>query len=237
MVKLSIVIPTYNEEKNPYFTKILNELSDIPDTEVIFCDGGSSDATKEMIQKHSYRLHEDKTMSRAQRMNNGVKLATGEMILFHHPRSFVTRESLLDFIQNRGKIRWGGFTHQFDQPHHLLKFTSWYSNNVRGKISGILYLDHCIFMQREIAQKVFPIPAIDIFEDTILSKKLKSFAGHPTIMPYISVTASIRFTKNGIWKQGISNQILKIKYHLGMDLNKMNKDYEKNTSLNSDYNQ
>ena len=53
MKELSIVIPSYNEDKNitPLFEKIENLLTKKPDLEVIIVNNGSTDNTKKNILK------------------------------------------------------------------------------------------------------------------------------------------------------------------------------------------
>lgn len=172
--------------------------------------------------------------SRAERLNIGFHKSRGSIVLFHHPRSFVEPagiQQLIDLseMQNREEM-WGGFTHQFDKAHWLLKFTSWYSNEIRGKGKGILYLDHCIFFSRELWKQ--NIPHVEIFEDTLLSynflKKSK-----PVILPFKSQTSAVRFEKNGLWRQSLMNQVLKIGFFLKVPHTTMNLIYEKGLGLNN----
>lgn len=213
---LSIIVPASDSEVT---LKLKNELlrcSYLPGVEVIFI------ATNE-------------AHSRAERINLGVRRSIGEMILLYHPRSIVAAEGIeylrqLSINKSHDKI-WGGFTHRFDVDHILLKFTSWYSNNIRGSIRGILYLDHCIFFEKSLWQE---LPSVDIFEDTILSQNLNRY-GKPIILKYLSTTSAIRFIKNGIVRQSISNQFFKLGFFLGLSHSTMNKFYEYGLDLNSKY--
>ncbi|MDX1958534.1 MAG: hypothetical protein SFU98_08175 [Leptospiraceae bacterium] len=214
---LSIIIPTDSNEPNSYFHKTLESFSLKDDLEIIF-------------------ISKSEANTRAERLNLGFHCAKGKIILFHHPRSFIEKEGInylieLSKTQNKENI-WGGFTHKFDQDHYLLRFTSWYSNTIRARLKGILYLDHCIFFDRSLWKR--DLPNIEIFEDTILSNYLRETCT-PIILPYISETSSIRFQKNGIWKQSILNQILKIGYYTKFNPSIMNRIYEKNLGLNNDY--
>ena len=132
------------------------------------------------------------------------------------------------------EVTWGGLTHKFDVKHPLLKFTSWYSNMVRGRIREILYLDHCIFFKRSLLSEEAPVPEVDIFEDTLLSLKLKRIS-HLEILPFISLTSSIRFTHRGIFFQAIVNQLMKVGYFLNFSDKWMNRLYEGSLRLNSRY--
>ena len=235
MPKLSVVIPTFNEGKTNYLPNVLAVFEGYNDVEVIVSDGGSTDNTISTAEKASAQIIQDRTLSRAQRINNGVKNASGELVLINHPRSILFRDGLEYLLENHLKLSWGGFTHRFDKDHPFLKFTSWYSNNVRARFGPVVYLDHCKFVKKALLDEVLPLPAVDIFEDTILSKRLFKVAGAPTILKHEVITSAIRFTENGMIKQGLINQYLKLAFMLGQDHKNMNKLYEKDVALNTKY--
>lgn len=167
--------------------------------------------------------------TRAERINLGMAKSAGEMILLHHPRSRLSREAVQALQVRKSEKFWGGFTHRFDFSHPLLHFTSFYSNHVRARFGGIIYLDHCVFFHRTFWQ---PLPKVAIFEDTILSLQLRKF-GRPQILPYVSFTSAVRFTKNGIWRQALMNQFLKIGYYCNVPHERLNALYEKGLNLNA----
>lgn len=208
---LSVVIPTANETENSFFQKSLASLKNFKDIEVI-CVDRSEAAT------------------RAERLNLGFSRCSGTMILFYHPRSYLEPEGIQYLVDHQHKIFWGAFTHGFDLSHPLLRFTSWYSNQIRGKFNQIFYLDHCLFFHRSLWKE--NLPPIEIFEDTVLSQNLKT-QGPATLLPYKSTTSAIRFAKNGVWTQAFMNQVLKIGFYLGVPHNTMNKIYERGLNLNS----
>ena len=209
----SIVIPVLNERQNVMLPRIVESLADVRDTtEILFVDGGSSDQTVGRLRDEGFRALETSAKSRGRRMQLGLEATVGEMVLFHHPRSVLSSDGLAWFAKCDDRAGWGGLTHKFDVDHPFLRFTSWYSNRVRGP-RGVLYLDHCIFAPRAWLVRSGGVPDVEIFEDTELSKRLQGF-GAPTIKPFISETSSIRFAKNGYLKQGVLNQWLKISYLL-----------------------
>ena len=198
--------------------------------EIICVDGGSSDESLTKLEKLNITLLTLKNSTRAARLNLGVKHAKHSKILLHHPRSILSDQGI-DFLENNSdKINWGAFTHKFDNPHYFLRFISWYSNNVRVKKKNIVYLDHCILIDKEYLNQ--DIPDIAIFEDTALSEILASQGLQAKLLPFIATTSAIRFIKRGIYRQFFMNQFLKFLYSINFDATKMNKLYEKHLNLN-----
>ena len=234
-MKLSVVIPILNESANTFFWSNLQLLTSQKQIEIIVVDGGSVDDTLLKLQNYPIKLCVVSTTSRAVRLNVGMQAATAELILLLHPRTLISDEVIQYLLANVATLKWGGFLHSFDQKHLLLQFTSWYSNFVRAKFAGIVYLDHCIYLRRDYFVQVGDIPPVDIFEDTLLSKMLMGIAGKPKVIPLPVRTSAIRFMKNGVFKQAYINQVLKVQYYLGKNHRQMNELYEKNTALNSIY--
>ena len=77
---LSIVIPTYNEER--YLPKLLNCLKrqTYKDYEIIVADAGSKDKTKQIAKKYGCKIV--KGGMPAVGRNNGAKYAKGDILLF-----------------------------------------------------------------------------------------------------------------------------------------------------------
>lgn len=233
-VKYSIVIPTYNEMALGFLIKNLRELSGRPGIEVICIDGGSLDRTTDLLQKYGVISKILIGSNRAQRINAGLLLAKGEWIVVLHPRSLFTFSCLsqLQEMDSR-KALWGAWTHSFDVSHPLLKFTSWYSNFIRGDQRSIYYFDHCWYLSRNIFEKLnLPVVSeVDIFEDTEFCLKLRKINKGLRLSQPV-VTSAIRFAKSGFWRQGLLNQILKIKYLMGLNQTRLNQVYEADLQLN-----
>lgn len=230
---LSVVVPTLNETKSGIFPSVLEPFIGLENIELIVCDGGSEDSTVELAERAGAKIIQGDFPSRAQRINEGFKASRAEMVLINHPRSRLELLGVAYLIANRQNLKWGGFTHAFDHDHFLLRFTSWYSNKARAEKRNIVYLDHCKFARREFLSKALPLPEVEIFEDTLLSRALNKVAGAPEILPFKSLTSAARFKRNGVFRQAITNQWLKLRFHLGADHKKMNALYESKLDFNS----
>lgn len=237
---ITLIFPTLDESQNPFIKESLNNLKEFKlqngsfPFEVIISSGTENlnfetpQELKDQIKVIS--SHKD---SRSLRLKDGFDHAQTDIVILHHPRSVIDLESL-KFLLNQKDITWGGLTHQFDWTTPLLKFTSWYSNEVRLKLRNIIYLDHCFVVNKsKIKQNFFPPD--EIFEDTIISNNLYDQLGVPSLYPYASRTSSIRFQKNGLWFQSLLNQFLKVAFMIGLSHKTMNKIYEKGLELNSKF--
>jgi glycosyltransferase involved in cell wall biosynthesis len=231
---ISIVVPTFNELGSGFLKPILESLSKLKDVEIIVVDGGSTDGTLKLLEGFSVRLFSLEKSTRAARLNKGIASSRGELILLHHPRSLVSAEAVVSLqAAARGRQNyWGGFTHQFDMTHPLLRFTSWYSNKIRCDLRGIVYLDHCIFFDGSIRDRGFMVPDVEIFEDTEISKILRALS-HPIRLAAPARTSAVRFRNNGLYRQSLMNQLLKLGYALKVPAKTMNRLYEKGLGLNS----
>jgi glycosyltransferase involved in cell wall biosynthesis len=87
-LKLSIVIPTKNEEETlePILMGALKHAD-----EVIVIDGQSSDSTSEIARRHGVAVHQDRGKGKGEAMRMGIELFSGDVILYmdadgsHHP--------------------------------------------------------------------------------------------------------------------------------------------------------
>ncbi|MGB9980058.1 MJ1255/VC2487 family glycosyltransferase [Methanobacterium sp.] len=105
-MKLSIIIPTYNEEK--YLPKLLKSIEEqnFEDCEVIVADAASTDKTREIAESYGCKVVEGG--SPAVGRNSGAKVACGEYLLFLDSDVILTEgylQSALDeFIENEQGI-------------------------------------------------------------------------------------------------------------------------------------
>jgi glycosyltransferase involved in cell wall biosynthesis len=251
VMRISIILPCLNEIRHGYLDKILNNLvaqsiiqkdeEDIISKEIIAVVSGSDDGTDIVLEEYAARYAEIQVVrslatNRAQRLNDGIAVSTGDIILLHHPATLLPERIALQLINQAlaSGCEWGAFQHKFDFPHWLLYFTSWYSDNVRVKHKGIVYFDHCPFIDRHVLAQIGNVPDLDIFEDTVLSDRLRQFS-KPMLAEGQVITSARRFRQRGIYRHAMLNQLLKICYLLNIDPKHLNRWYEQKASINVKY--
>jgi hypothetical protein len=208
------------------------------DNELIAVVSPSYDGTLHLLaQAPHIRVIESTAQNRAQRLNEGIQACQGELVLLHHPATLLPANTALVLVNKAFQdpvITWGGFRHQFDLDHWLLRYTSWYSTTVRPRWGRILYLDHCLVARRSLLDKIGGVPDMDIFEDTVLCQRLGEY-GAPVVLPGTVVTSARRYRSRGVYRQALLNQALKVLYYLKADPKQMNHLYEKRTQINVAY--
>ena len=91
-MKTSVVIPTLNEAL--ILKDSLHAISNLDPHEIIVVDGGSTDATVSVAHTMASQVIKCKP-GRARQMNAGAKKATGNLLLFMHADSKLTRKSFV----------------------------------------------------------------------------------------------------------------------------------------------
>lgn len=241
-MRYSIILPCFNELRHDYLHRILtNLIKQQGEKEIIAIASLSDDGTEEFLDEYARQFAEIKVVrsqakNRAQRINEGIAISGGDIVIIHHPATLLPELIALDLIEQAWQTgaTWGGFRHSFDLQHWLLRFTSWYSNHVRLNRKGIVYFDHCPFVTKQMLNQVGNVPELDIFEDTVFSDRLNKFA-QPYLIESKIVTSARRFQQRGIYRHALLNQWLKLCYHLKIDPRSLNRLYEQKASINVKY--
>ncbi len=96
LVKLSIIIPTYNEEG--YLQKLLESIKSqsFTDYEIIIADAQSTDNTRQIAASYGCKITEGGLPGVGR--NNGAKIASGECLLFLDADALLTEDYLEDAL-------------------------------------------------------------------------------------------------------------------------------------------
>lgn len=215
--KISVIIPTYNEEKiihrtlKDLFTKHSPE-------EVIVVDGGSQDKTVSIASEWTRVIRSEK--GRAQQMNTGVNFATGDIFLFLHADTTLPLGSLLKIkeVIQKGVLA-GRFRMKFDEDRWLLRFCSSYT-----RFHFFSYGDQGFFVKRQLFWEIggyredVPFEDIDFYQR--LRKQTKPVVLHEAVM-----TSARRFSEVGVVRQKFINLLLVGLYGLGFNVSGLQKKF------------
>ena len=205
---VSVVIPTYNEEKA--LPETLQVLFRQPgDYEVIVVDGGSTDRTSAIVSEfalssQSSALSTVRLLSspkgRAIQMNAGAKVANGEWLLFLHADTLLPACAMqrLSQLEADPKIQAGGFMHQFSGDDWRLRFIS-FLDNFRCTRSRIIYGDQALFVRRKLFERLGGFPNQPILEDVAFCEKVLKETDPLLLFPPV-ITDARKFIKMGIFR-------------------------------------
>ncbi len=154
-MKISIIIPTFNEEENiENVVTYLQSISQKENVEIIVSDGGSTDNTMHVAKKLNVKATVSPIKGRAGQMNHGVTLATGELFYFIHADSRPPLTYFTDIEQalNKG-FNCGCYRSKFDSNNFMLKVNAFFTRlNVLFCRGG----DQTIFVTKSLFEKVGP---------------------------------------------------------------------------------
>jgi len=184
-VKLSVIIPTYNEEHalRPTLQR-LNDLSGI--VEIIVADGASIDLTCTIAEIEGAVLVHCGRAQRALQMNTGAALAKGDSLLFLHADTVINDVHINKIHASmENDVVGGAFKRRFDSRSPFLMLTCLIAD-LRGLMNGYYYGDQAIFCRKDIFNKLDGYANMDAFEDLEFSLTLKGsgktvFLGPPIL--------------------------------------------------------
>jgi uncharacterized protein len=212
--KLSIIIPTLNEAANLATTIQLAQQG--YDIEIIVVDGGSQDQTVTIAQSLRVQIL-SATLGRANQMNAGAKVATGNILLFLHadthlPWGFDT--AIRQTLENDSKLVAGAFELKIDDPRWIFgiieKLVNW-----RSRFFSLPYGDQAMFLKTKTFWQLGGFANLPIMEDFQLVQRLQK-QGKIAIIPLPVVTSARRWQKLGVCKTTLINQLIIIAYFFGV---------------------
>lgn len=216
-MKVSIIIPIYNEETT--IRKLMRSLEPVKEkAEILFVDGGSTDRTLQMIPEGYPVLQGAK--GRARQMNLGAKKSSGDVLFFLHCDSELPADAIEQIKAVMGKYRAGCFGIAFHSNNIWMKCCQIISNH-RIKDRKVMFGDQGIFIQRKLFFEIGGFPDLPIMEDYQFSLTLKEMGVRPGIAGKRIYTSDRRFARGGrlrvMWKMNR----LRAMYRRGVDIEKI----------------
>ena len=221
MIKISIIIPILNEEKN--IISLLEHLeqhsSKKNSFELLIVDGGSTDGSiikiENYIKNHQHIALISSERGRAKQMNRGRLQANGAILYFLHADSYPPKnfdQYLIDEVK-KGNLA-GCFKMKFNHPHWWLKLASWFTQFNWSACRGG---DQSQYITATLFDEIggFNEDYI-IYEDQILIKELYKRNQFTVIQKWICTSARL-YERKGIWNLQYHFWAIYIKKWLGAD--------------------
>ncbi|MGO4885798.1 MAG: TIGR04283 family arsenosugar biosynthesis glycosyltransferase [Bryobacteraceae bacterium] len=168
-MRISIVIPAYNEES--VIGGLLESLKNSGADELLVADGGSVDRTVEIASPHARIVHAE--TGRAIQMNTAAQCATGDVLLFLHADARLDRSAMsgVRTAMADPTIVGGNFDIRYEgNGWTAAAFTR--INRWRRRC-GVFYGDSGIFCRRSVFQSLGGFVHWPILEDYEFARRLR----------------------------------------------------------------
>jgi glycosyltransferase involved in cell wall biosynthesis len=154
-VKLSIIIPTFNEEK--HLPQLLNQIrgQTFKDYEVIIADGGSTDFTLKIAREDNCKIA--KGGSPAKGRNHGASISQGELLLFTDADNVSLPHNFLErIIQKFEKKRLGVASFPIFPQGNFVDKVAYFLYNLWAGLSQkfLAHATNTILVKRSIHQEI-----------------------------------------------------------------------------------
>ncbi len=184
--------------------------------EVIVADGGSTDMTRDIACNFAQVV--DARRGRANQMNAGAAVASGDVLLFLHADTQLPLNAL-DMIRRatQDEAEAGIFRLKFNSDSPLLNFYSFFT---RFKWPKFGFGDRGLFVQSDVFEQLGGFASIPVFEALDLVHRLHN-RGKFVFLKGEVTTAARRFEKTGYLRQQLLNSYLWIRYMTGTPPDKL----------------
>lgn len=228
LMTISVIIPVLNEENS--IAKLLEYLLEIQNPkftkEIIVVDGGSTDATLDILQSYPAIKVIPSQKGRAIQMNAGAKNATSDILYFLHCDTFPPKDFDAEIsakVQNKNTS--GCFKMKFDSNHIVLKVSQWFTQFNHKLCRGG---DQSLFVERNLFEKLNGFDEnLTLYEDNEFISRLYKNSTFTVIQKTV-VTSARKYHKNGVWKLQFHFFVIHLLNFMGYSNSSLQKYYSKN---------
>ncbi|MFB0514166.1 MAG: glycosyltransferase [Candidatus Bathyarchaeia archaeon] len=203
MVKLSVIVPAYNEANYIHEMLISFEKQTFRDFEIIVKDGESSDRTVEIAKKHVDKIISSKDISVSDARNQGAKFADGNVLVFVDADTMLPPNMLqriVDIMENENIV--GGSCRKILANKNVLDRMVYEFVNISTHLSVYLHVGgahgNCMFIRKSIFKRIGGFnPLIQIAEEQELVRKAMKFGKFVFLLDYYVMEHPRRIQKWG----------------------------------------
>jgi rSAM/selenodomain-associated transferase 2 len=189
-MSISVVIPTLDEAA-AIGAAVAGARRALGACEVIVVDAGSRDGTAAAAAAAGATVV-TALGSRADAMNLGASVASGDVLLFLHADTLLPAGAAAAVAAALEHTGAGAFQIRFDRPRVVLERLV----NLRSRVFKVVYGDQALFASRAAFDRVGGFRPIPIMEDRDLAARLRR-AGGLTVVPLAVTTSSRRHRRDG----------------------------------------
>ncbi len=219
---LSVIVPTLNEEAEVAAALLSARAPAV--CEILVVDGGSSDATVGIARQHA-DIVIGAPCGRARQLDDGARLARGDVLLFLHADSVLPHGFDHAVVQALSDERVVGG--RFDvclAPGGALLWLTGELLNLRSRLTRISTGDQAIFVRRGVYGAIGGFPQIPLMEDVAFSRALKRY-GQVTCLRERVVTSSRRWRRHGVVRTILLMWSLRFLYFCGVSPHRLRRVY------------
>jgi len=214
--KISVIIPTLNEEK--LVERAIH--SAVNADEVIVVDGGSRDQSVNIARQTRANVIESK-QGRGVQLRAGAEVATGDVLLILHADSWLDEAAIRQLREEyqtanaRGAHAFHGcFRQRIDDPRFRYRIIE-QGNALRATLLRTPYGDQAQFVDRNTYDAIGGIDDVPLMEDVLFSRKLRR-VGRPALLDGPVHLSARRWDRSGVIRQTLKNWSILSAFCLGV---------------------
>ena len=219
---ISVIIPALDEEL--HIEKAIHSVAGAD--EVLVVDGGSHDATCEIVGNLPCELIHAPS-GRGQQLRIGAGRAAGDVLFFLHADCWLAQgalEQLRDLAKgHQNKPLFGAFRQRIDGPQMRYRWLE-RGNAARVNWCRLPYGDQGMFIDRESYRASGEMAAVPLMEDVMLSRAAAKICS-PVLLPGPIHLSPRRWQKHGVVSRTLQNWFILSAFYCGVPPERLAKWY------------